>query len=197
MQLGVVKRQGHIAKRHPREPNRSADPIAYQHFFDNKFESHGGFDQGAARFARGEGMWSGDDGIYFACTNGGKAGAGQVWRYHPSAFEGQPEEADSPGRLELFIEPNDTKLLQSADNLTIAPWGDLVICEDRPGDEVRLIGVTPEGNCYTLAHSHAHTEFAGSTFSRDGSTLFVNIQGEHLTLAISGPWDELAGRAVS
>jgi hypothetical protein len=32
-----------------------------------------GFESGAARFARGEGMWAGRDGIYFACTNGGEA----------------------------------------------------------------------------------------------------------------------------
>ena len=33
------------------------------------------------------------------------------------------------------------------------------------------------------------SEFAGATFSPDGDTLFVNIQGEPaLTLAIWGPW---------
>lgn len=150
-----------------------------------------GFDQGAARFARAEGMWAGNHEVFFACTNGGNARAGQIWRYRPSRFEGQPGERREPGRLELFIEPNDSNLLQSADNLTVSPWGDLVVCEDRPGDVVRLVGVTPSGHCYTLAHSHAQTEFAGATFSRDGSTLFVNMQGEHSTLAITGRWSEL------
>ncbi|HMG94424.1 MAG TPA: alkaline phosphatase PhoX, partial [Chryseolinea sp.] len=32
---------------------------------------HRGFIKGAARFARGEGMWYGNNEIYFACTNGG------------------------------------------------------------------------------------------------------------------------------
>ena len=34
-----------------------------------------GFDQGAACFARGEGMWYSKGSIYFACTNGGKKAA--------------------------------------------------------------------------------------------------------------------------
>ena len=75
-----------------------------------------------------------------------------------------------------------------ADNLTIAPWGDLIVCEDRSGPVVRLVGVTPQGQLYPLAHNHMRTEFAGVTFSPGGSTLFVNMQGEGLTVAITGPW---------
>ena len=99
-------------------------------------------------------------------------------------------ESTDPGRLELFIEPNDSRLIDSADNLTVAPWGDVVVCEDRKGAVVRLVGVTPGGDIYTLAHSHLRTEFAGVTFSPDGSTLFVNAQGKGLTLAITGPWKQ-------
>ncbi len=40
-----------------------------------------GFNDGAARFARGEGMWYGNDAIYFACTNGGPEELGQIWKY--------------------------------------------------------------------------------------------------------------------
>lgn len=146
---------------------------------------HRGFKAGAARFARGEGMWAGDGEIYFACTNGGKAEAGQIWRYIPSAKEGEP---GAKGELELFIEPNDSRLLKSADNLTISPWGDLVVCEDRGGAVVRIIGVTPKGHPYTFANTPTKSEFAGATFSPDGSTLFVNIQKRGLTLAITGPF---------
>jgi secreted PhoX family phosphatase len=32
------------------------------------------------------------------------------------------------------------------------------------------------------------SEFAGSTFSPDGSTLFVNMQRPGFTIAIKGPW---------
>ena len=148
-----------------------------------------GFEAGAARFARGEGMWYTAGKIYFACTNGGKTKDGQVFCYTPSEAEGTKDEEKMPARLELFIEPNDSKLLHAADNVTVAPWGDLVLCEDRAELVVRLVGVTPKGQLYTLAMSHLRTEFAGSVFSPDGSTLFVNSQGTGETWAITGPWD--------
>jgi len=34
----------------------------------------------------------------------------------------------------------------------------------------------------------SNSEFAGATFSPDGTTLFVNIQHQGFTLAITGPW---------
>ncbi|WP_373514802.1 alkaline phosphatase PhoX [Persicitalea sp.] len=146
-----------------------------------------GFEKGAARFARGEGMWYGNDGIYFACTNGGTIGAGQVFRYIPSTDEGKPGEKQRPGKLELFAEPNDRDIVKNCDNLTVAPWGDVVLCEDHPHPFVA--GVTPKGEFYKLAENVGYeSEFAGGVFSPDGSTYFVNIQGAGLTLAIKGPW---------
>lgn len=146
------------------------------------------FERGAARFARGEGIWWSTDQrnqgeVYFACTSGGQKRIGQLFRLMPGS-------ADEDDRLELFLEPNDSSLISNADNLTAAPWGDLVICEDRQGPEVRLVGVTPGGECYTLANNHARCEFAGVCFAPDGSTLFVNIQVPGLTLAITGPWKQ-------
>ena len=149
---------------------------------------HRGFTAGAARFARGEGMWYANGDIYFACTNGGAAKLGQMWKYTPSPHEGAVRETDEPGKMELFVEPRSSTLVANADNLTSTPWGDLLVCEDRDGDEVRLVGITPNGDCYTFGRNHAHTEFAGATFSPDGSTLFVNLQHHGMTLAITGPW---------
>ncbi len=149
-----------------------------------------GFDKGAARFARGEGMWHSNDSIYFVCTNGGYRKKGQVWRYIPSPFEGTPAEDKQPGTLELFIEPNNSDLLENGDNITVAPWGDLILCEDGPGTQF-IVGVTPQGKLYRFAkNSRNRSEFAGATFSPNGSTLFVNIQGAGMTLAITGPWNK-------
>lgn len=146
------------------------------------------YDKGAARFARGEGMWHGHKSIYFATTSGGRNAKGQIWRYVPSRFEGMPDESRFPGRLELFIEPNDAKVLQHADNICIAPWGDLIVCEDG-GPVNHVLGVTPEGEIYQIARNSMNgSEFAGSCFSPDGSTLFVNIQNFGMTIAITGPW---------
>ena len=151
---------------------------------------HRGFKSGAAMFARGEGMWRGHAGeIYFAATSGGAMKKGQIWRYQPSDYEGMPEEKTAPGKLNLFVEANGTDgIVEDADNLTIAPWGDLIVCEDRTTDVVRLVGVTPNGAQYPFAMNHTNGELAGVCFSPDGSTLFVNIQKRGLTLAVTGPW---------
>ncbi|WP_200976376.1 alkaline phosphatase PhoX [Echinicola sp. 20G] len=149
---------------------------------------HRGFQEGAACFARGEGIWFGDEELYFACTNGGEISAGQVFKYVPSEFEGTTDEKGAPGKLELFAEPNDKEILKSCDNVAIAPWGDLLLCEDDPHPFV--VGITPQGMYYKLAENIGfRTEFAGGVFSPDGKIYFVNIQGAGLTLAITGPWD--------
>ena len=79
-------------------------------------------------------------------------------------------------------------MIQGVDNLTIAPWGDLIACEDRR-TESHLRGITSDGKIYTFAKNALNgTEFAGACFAPDRSTLFVNIQKPGLTLAIDGPW---------
>ncbi len=173
---------------------RPGEPLEVEWLDLNDVESPGdllrsqGFARGAAKFARGEGMWYGLGGIYFACTSGGANRTGQIWRYYPSPDEGTSGESDQPGRLELFIEPNSSNLLENADNVTVAPWGDLIICEDGPGTQF-LIGVTPEGTTYRFARNALNvSEFAGATFAPDGKTFFVNIFSPGMTLAVTGPW---------
>ena len=135
-----------------------------------------GFAKGAAIFDRNEGILHAHDAVYFCATGGGAKAKGQVWRY-------------AEDRLELFIEPNQPAVLDNGDNLTVAPWGDLILCEDGPGTN-RIVGVTREGRLYTLAMNVLNlSELAGTTFSPDGSTLFVNLQRPGMTLAISGPFD--------
>ena len=144
--------------------------------------------RGAALFSRGEGIVSGPGEVYFAATSGGPNQAGQLFRYRPSPAEGTAGELDRPGTLELFVEPNDTNVLDQVDNIAIAPWGDLILCEDGPGENF-VRGVTPAGAVYSLIRNAMNdSEFAGATFSPDGTTLFVNIQRPGLTLAITGPW---------
>lgn len=157
---------------------------------------HRGHEAGAARFARGEGIFYGDrteaGEVFVACTEGGQARKGQIWRYVPSPFEGTPDERHHPGTLELFVEPNDGTIIENADNLCVAPWGDLIVCEDGTGDDY-LLGITPEGEIYKFAHNvHGEGEFAGACFSPDGSTFFVNMQVDGWTVAITGPWGHRA-----
>lgn len=145
--------------------------------------------KGAALFARGEGMWFGNNELYFACTSGGITKTGQIFRYTPSPNEGTPAEKDNPGKIELFLEPNNTDLLRHCDNLTISPWGDVVFCEDN--ERPRAIGITPAGEFYRVAENVGYkSEFAGGVFSPSGKTYFVNIQHAGLTVAIQGPWQQ-------
>lgn len=146
-----------------------------------------GYEMGAARFARGEGMWFGNNEIYFACTNGGPDELGQVFKYVPSQYEGTSQEKNTPGQLTLFAESDNKNILKNCDNLTVSPWGDIILCEDHKDAFIR--GITPQGQIYTLGHNvGSQSEFAGATFSPSGNTLFVNIQGNGDTLAITGPW---------
>jgi hypothetical protein len=148
------------------------------------------FAKGAAKFARGEGVWFGKNELYFACTNGGAKTYGQIFKYTPSRYEGKSLEKTSAGKLELFLEPNNTNIFQHCDNLTVAPWGDVVICEDKR--DPRIIGITREGKSYEIAKNigYSQSEFAGPVFSPSGKTLFINIQKPGLTLAITGPWNK-------
>jgi hypothetical protein len=134
-------------------------------------------------------MWYGNGVVYFACTEGGPAKIGQIWKYMPSSAEATAGEADEPGRLELFVESTDPGVLENADNVTVAPWGDLFVCEDS-SDGDHLVGITPAGELYRFGRNAlSDSELAGSVFSPDGSTLFVNLQDDGLTLAITGPWE--------
>tara|TARA_R110001583_G_scaffold191853_1_gene357674 strand:- start:258 stop:1658 length:1401 start_codon:yes stop_codon:yes gene_type:complete len=154
-----------------------------------------GFKDGAALFARGEGIHWGDNELYFCCTNGGAKQLGQIMRYKPSSFEGQPEEASSSGKLQLFLQSEDESLYNFGDNLTVTPYGHLLVCEDQYTDVVNnhLRGVTPQGEAYNFARLNMQTELAGACFSPDGSVLFVNLYSPTRTLAIRGPWDTFAG----
>lgn len=139
---------------------------------------------GALRFARGEGIAMGDGELYFMCTSGGAAKLGQIFRLRFGA---------GSDKLQLFFESTDPSQLNYGDNLTVAPDGQLIVCEDQYTDVVdnHLRGIGLDGVPYPLARLREQTELAGACFSPDGRTLFVNVLSPARTLAISGPWHHL------
>ncbi len=154
--------------------------------------------KGAAIFARLEGAFAAKDGkIYFVSTNGGDVKGGQIWRYEENGRE--------EGRLVLLYESVDRNVLDMPDNICLNPKNNLIfLCEDSDygptsggtaGNLVRIL--TPDGKIIDFANNIAPkfetTEFAGSTFSKDGKTLFVNIQAVGVTLAIWGDWGKIKG----
>jgi secreted PhoX family phosphatase len=117
--------------------------------------------------------------VYFCCTSGGAARLGQIFRLAPARDE-----------LQLFFESNSIGQFNYGDNLTVAPNGHLVVCEDQYTERVSnfLRGIAPTGQAYPLGRLHAQTELAGACFSPDGKVMFVNAYNPALTLAITGPW---------
>lgn len=161
--------------------------------------SRQGWAKGAAYFSRLEGQIHSDkdDTIYFTSTQGGgdpEAGTsdpggygngfGQVWAYDPKRKT-----------LRVVFQATEEMEMELPDNITTSPRGTLVVCEDGPADNF-LRGLTPDGDLFDIAvnaiEGRRGDEFAGSTFSPDGHTLFVNIQSAAgMTFAIWGPWKEL------
>jgi uncharacterized protein len=143
--------------------------------------------KGAALVARGEGLHMGvgrgQSEVFACCTSGGAAELGQILKLSPG-------NAGQPDTLELFFESESTDQFNFGDNLTVAPSGHLLVCEDQYTDVVdnHIRGITPDGRAYNIARLRAQTELAGACFSPDGKVLFVNAYGPTATLAITGPW---------
>ena len=146
--------------------------------------------KGGATFIRLEGCCADKKGrIHFTATNGGDQKAGQIWRY-------EPKNRDS-GILTLLYESPNKDVLFMPDNICLRPKSDLLfVCEDGdyPGMESKnfLRILDPVGKMADFAKNVStdfpRSEFAGSTFSPDGKTLFVNLQGAGATFAIWGDW---------
>jgi secreted PhoX family phosphatase len=158
--------------------------------------------QGAAYFSRLEGSAYDDGVVYFCATQGGGPaetsigpiangygnGFGQIWGYDTRSR-----------RLRVVYQSPGQETLDFPDNVTTSKRGTLVVCEDSSGDNF-LRGLTRHGDLFNIALNRLVStlppfgarfgeEFAGSTFSPDGHTLFVNIQAAAgMTFAIWGPW---------
>ncbi len=152
-----------------------------------------GLTKGAAIFARLEGAWAGDRGIYLVSTNGGDARAGQVFFYRPVSRDA--------GELTLVFESPSREVLDAPDNICARPRGGLIMCEDGGGDQF-VRGLDRQGRIVDLVRHVRHPagpeigEFAGACFSPDGEVLFFNVQGSataagtrpSVTYAFWGPW---------
>ncbi|MEU2686366.1 alkaline phosphatase PhoX [Streptomyces hygroscopicus] len=142
-----------------------------------------------------EGMWWADGGAYivssFAREESPVQHDGQVWFY-------DPKRRTLTLKVLLGINPDPSKdgAFDGPDNITVSPYGGLVIAEDGEGIQ-HLFGATEDGRTYPIARNELNigtaeepefSEFTGVVFSPDGSTLFANIQVPGIMLAITGPW---------
>ena len=135
-----------------------------------------------------EGMWWGDDGFYFDASfaRGAADGSaaehdGQIWFYDPrrstitlkSYYPYTPADQDS--------DPD------GPDNLTVNPYGGLVLCEDGDGQN-HLVLDDLKGHWAYLALNRQDSEMAGANFSSNAQFLFANSQDPGVVFAITGPW---------
>jgi secreted PhoX family phosphatase len=153
-----------------------------------------GRDRGAASFARLEGCCIDNKGrLYFTATSGGDSRGGQIWMYEPGSKD--------EGKLTLLFESPSRQLLDMPDNVCLMPDSRLLfVCEDSdyigeggtPENLVRIL--TPDGKiadfAVNISKAAPKAEFAGTTFSKDGKTLFFNIQGAGVTCAVWGDWNK-------
>jgi secreted PhoX family phosphatase len=140
---------------------------------------------GCVRFNRLEGAYFAGGAFWFDDTAGGEKRLGQIYHYFPAT-----------NTLELFYEGTDANAMESPDNITVAPWGDLWFAEDGDGFN-RMMGVTPAGEVYTFANNRLKldgsgdfSEVCGPCFAPDGRTFFLNIQTPGVTFAIWGPFPQ-------
>ena len=90
----------------------------------------------------------------------------------------------------------DTDNYDGPDNITVSPYGGLVLAEDGQGIQ-HVVGVTDQGKTYPIARNELNnSEFCGPGFSTDGRILFVNIQSPGHVLAITGPWSRPSNAAT-
>lgn len=155
----------------PVDDPESSDPTPFEQASEH----------GAAIINRGEGLWFSDGSVFFVSTAGGPAGRGQVFRLDPT---------EAGGTLTLIAQAEADDVLVNPDNITVAPNGDIFVVEDNDGpNHIRCIG--QDGKVETFARNARDGgtgELCGVCFSPDGAVMFVNMQEEGLTLAITGPF---------
>lgn len=146
---------------------------------------------GATPIQKCEGAWTDANGdVWFVASRGDGPDAEDEEDRSAAAHAGQIWKIDRRGRsMELVVLFEHGAAYDGPDNITVGPHGFALACTDGEDDQY-IVTVTDDGRVQPFAYnSFSDDEFAGATFSPDGHTLFVNIQGDPaLTFAIWGPW---------
>lgn len=150
-------------------PDAQATSIATRH------QAH---ELGAAIFVNGEGAAIHEDSVYFTSTKGGPERKGQLYRLDI----GRKGQSD---KLTLVTQAEDDEYWYSPDNMTTTPNGDVFLVEDTTSIANRILALKPDGELGVFAESCTDSEFTGICLSPDNRWMFVNLQKDGLTLAIT------------
>jgi hypothetical protein len=145
------------------------------------------YERPVTRSRKLEGMWWADGGTYFvasfARTTDGSAAQhdGQVWFLDPVA-----QTITLTIRFAYTADQDGDP--DGPDNITVSPYGGLIIAEDGEGVS-HLLGSNSAGQTFFFATNEvSDSEFAGPTFSPDRKMLFAAVQGDGYVFAIQGPF---------
>lgn len=138
----------------------------------------------STRFRGGEGIWYHNGQIFFTTKSDRR-----VWA-HDIASESVRVIYDD----DWFEDP----ILDSVDNIVVTPGGDVVVAEDKTGEQ-DMVAIRPNGELVHMLRLTGHdaSELTGPAFSPDGRHFFFNSQrgtsasgpGQGgITYRVSGPW---------
>jgi secreted PhoX family phosphatase len=135
----------------------------------------------ATRFRGGEGTWYAGGQVYFTTK-----GDDRVWTHDLAR-----------GRLRILYEreTSPTPVLSGVDNVTVAPNGDVLVCED--AGDMQIVAIAPDGRAAPLVQVEGHrgSEVAGAAFDPSGTRLYFSSQRgprndsrEGITYEVTGPF---------
>lgn len=146
--------------------------------------------KGSTEFQRGEGIWFDSGRVYVATT-----GDSRIWVYDPGSE-----------RMRVLYDPEriENPPLTDVDNITVAPSGDLFVCEDSGGEDGIDIGIITRPPTRHVARflklsgaqhgepgSEASSEAAGVCFNPRGDRMYFASQraaGTGAVYEIAGPF---------
>jgi len=157
-----------------------------------------GIAKGGTPFVSLEGCGYHDGSVFFTSKAGGRARAGQIYRFDIAQRS-----------VELVFEADSHGRFSGPDNIICSPRGSLMICEDRLGTFTSaqyIAGFNAREGLFAFCQTNPHlegvhaghklertalsSEWAGVCFSADGEWMFANLYNPGITFAITGPWGD-------
>lgn len=146
---------------------------------------------GATVHPKIEGCWSDGKGLWFTLSY---VSATEAAKYGIDQDQGMVMYYDFAHQtltLKIYYAVGD--YFDSPDNITVSPWGSLVIAEDG-SDPNHLIAWAPRTGSVPLAKDIAERgEWAGPCLNKSGNVLFGSVQSD-CTYAITGPLAKFLNR---